>query len=79
MISAQEVHDLLAAGLPNAQIDVRDPHNDMTHLEATIISADFIGMPRIKRHRMVYAALGDAFAERLHALKLTTLSPDEAK
>ncbi len=78
MISAQEIANLLEQGLPNATIEVSDPQQDMTHLEARIISSEFEGMPRIKRHRMVYSALGDAFAERLHALKITTLTPTEA-
>lgn len=70
---------MIQAGLPDAQVDVRDPQNDRTHFEATVISPSFEGKSRVQQHKMVYAALGDSFSGPLHALQLTTLSSKETK
>ena len=47
------------------------------HFAATIVTPAFEGKPLIERHRMVYAALGDAMKGDIHALALTTRTPDE--
>ena len=76
-MTTQEIADLIRAGLPDAEIDVRDPHNDRTHFEATIISPSFEGLSRINQHKLVYKALGNAFEGPLHALQLTTFAPSQ--
>jgi BolA protein len=48
-----------------------------THFALTIVSAAFAGMSRVARQRLVYAALAAELASRVHALSLTTLTPDE--
>ncbi|NBV54368.1 MAG: BolA family transcriptional regulator [Proteobacteria bacterium] len=67
---ATEVRHKICAALPDAKVEITDP--DGVHLAATVISAQFSGKSKLAQHRMVYAALGDAFEERLHALQLTT-------
>ncbi|MBP2292258.1 BolA family protein [Azospirillum rugosum] len=49
-----------------------------THFHVTIVSAAFAGKSRVERQRMVYGLLAQEMAERIHALGLTTLTPDEA-
>jgi BolA protein len=44
----------------------------------TIVSAAFAGQSRLARQRLVYEALAEELATRVHALSLTTLAPDEA-
>ena len=48
-----------------------------THFNVTITSAAFAGLNRIARQRLVYDALKQELASRVHALSLTTLAPDE--
>ena len=48
-----------------------------THFSITIVSAAFIGETRVARQRLVYRTLADELATRVHALSLTTLTPDE--
>ena len=50
---------------------------DGQHFEALIVSPAFEGRSRIERHRLVYAALGDRMARRVHALSMRTLTPEE--
>ncbi len=49
-----------------------------THFRVRIVSRVFEGLSRVERQRRVYDALKDELAGRLHALALTTLTPDEA-
>lgn len=49
-----------------------------THFNVTIVSAAFIGIGRVDRQRKVYAALAEELRDRVHALQLKTLAPDEA-
>ena len=48
-----------------------------THFRVEIVADGFAGKSRIERQRAVYALLADELAERVHALQLTTLAPDE--
>jgi BolA family transcriptional regulator, general stress-responsive regulator len=49
-----------------------------THFRVRIVSRAFAGLSRVERQRKVYAAVSEELAERVHALSLTTLTPDEA-
>jgi BolA family transcriptional regulator, general stress-responsive regulator len=48
-----------------------------THFTVTLASADFAGLNRVARQRLVYEVLADELANRVHALSLTTLAPGE--
>jgi BolA protein len=48
-----------------------------THFAVTIVSAAFAGHGRVARQRLVYQALAEELATRVHALSLTTLAPGE--
>ena len=69
-----EVRDYIAAGLPCEFVEV---DGDGRHFFATIVSVAFEGLPRVRRHQQVYAALGDRMREQIHALSMKTLTPAE--
>lgn len=48
------------------------------HYQLRIVSAAFASHPRLARHRMIYAALGDLMHTRIHALSIQAETPDEA-
>lgn len=73
----KQIEVTIMAAVPNAQVIVRDPMNDGAHLEATVISESFVGMPLVKQHRQVMLSLKDAFAGELHALALKTYTPEK--
>jgi len=52
-------------------------HGGQTHFTVEITSAAFRGMSRVARQRLVYSILADEFAGGLHALALTTRTPEE--
>jgi BolA protein len=49
-----------------------------THYRIRIVSESFAGLSRVQRQRKVYTAVAEEMAERVHALSLVTLTPDEA-
>lgn len=48
-----------------------------THFRVVAISASFEGKSRVARQRLVYDLLAEELRERVHALQLTTLTPEE--
>ena len=57
--------------------DTVEVTGDGQHFEALIVADAFRGLTRLARHRLVYGALGDRMRAEIHALSMTTLTPDE--
>ena len=53
----------------------RGEHDD-DHLRATVISSEFEGHSLVDQHEMVYDAIGEAMTTEIHALELTTRTPE---
>ncbi len=68
------VRDYIAAGMSCTELHV---DGDGRHFFATIVSAEFEGLPRVRRHQRVYAALGERMREEIHALSMKTMTPAE--
>ena len=49
-----------------------------SHFSLTIESPAFTGKSRVERQRLVYAALGDLMRERVHALTIRAIAPEES-
>jgi stress-induced morphogen len=62
---------------PDADIVIQDLAGDGDHYRAKITSKAFAGVPRVKQHQMVYAALKGKMGGELHALALETSAPRE--
>ncbi|MGO1540276.1 MAG: BolA family protein [Luteimonas sp.] len=76
-MDANTIRELIEQGLPDARVEVQGA--DGVHFEAVIVSESFRGQLPLARHRMVYATLGERFnTGEIHALALTTLTPDQA-
>lgn len=69
-----QIREYIASGLACEQLEVE---GDGRHFFATIVSPDFQGLTRVRRHQRVYAALGDRMREEIHALSMKTLTPAE--
>ena len=54
-----------------------EQHDGGFHLEAIIVSKNFINKSLIERHKLIYAALGDLLKHEIHAFSMKTLTPDE--
>jgi acid stress-induced BolA-like protein IbaG/YrbA len=74
MTTPDNIERYIAEGLPCEHLKV---DGDGRHFEAVIVSERFVGKRSVQRHQMVYAVLGDRMREEIHALSMTTLTPEE--
>ncbi len=74
-MAASDIERLIVEALPDAQVTIEDLAGDGDHYRATVTSAAFAGLPRVKQHKLVYDALGGRMGGELHALALITRTP----
>ena len=65
----------LRSAFPDSEITVEDLAGDGDHYKARIVSPAFRGLPRVRQHQLVYAALKGKMGGELHALALETSAP----
>lgn len=75
-MAAEDIVALIEAGIAGAKVTITDLAGDGDHYAARVESETFRGLPRIRQHQAVYAALGGRMGGELHALQLTTCVPD---
>src|SRR3954454_17247885 len=75
-MQARDIEKLIVEALPDAKVEIRDLAGDGDHYAATVVSSAFKGKTRVQQHQMVYAALKGNMGGVLHALALTTSSPE---
>jgi stress-induced morphogen len=74
-MSRDDLEADLRAAFPDAVIVLDDTVGDGDHWRARITSAAFAGLPRVRQHQLVYAALKGKMGGVLHALALETSVP----
>jgi acid stress-induced BolA-like protein IbaG/YrbA len=75
MADRKSIEETIRGAIQCSHVDIRG--DDGVHFEALIVSPSFEGLSRVRRHQMVYAALGERMREEIHALSMHTLSPEE--
>lgn len=75
MLPPEDLKNRLKQAFPDAELELLDLTGTQDHYQLRIVSGHFTGKSAIERHRMVYAALGDAMHGPIHALALTTDTP----
>lgn len=74
-MTAEQLQQLIAAGLPCEHIEVS---GDGRHWSAVIVSSAFEGLRPIARHKRVYDTLGARIQnDEVHALSMKTHTPAE--
>jgi stress-induced morphogen len=74
-MAADEIEAMIRAAIPDAEIEITDLAGDGDHYAARVVAESFRGLPRVRQHQAVYAALGGRMGGVLHALQLTTSAP----
>lgn len=74
-MSQSDLEAALREGFPDAAIEIDDLAGDGDHYRARIVSPAFKGLPRVRQHQLVYAALKGKVGGELHALALETSAP----
>ena len=76
-MTAPDIERFIKEALPDAAVEIKDLAGDGNHYAATVKSAAFKGKSRVQQHQMVYAALKGNMGGVLHALALTTSTPQD--
>lgn len=84
----QTIEAALRAAFPDGRITLLDESHKHVghagardgrgHYDLTLISEAFRAQRPLARHRLVYTALGTLMETDIHALRLTTLTPEES-
>jgi len=74
MVTPDSIERSIATGLPCEHLEVE---GDGQHFRAVVVSAAFAGLTKVRQHQLVYAALGERMREEIHALSMTTLTPEQ--
>jgi stress-induced morphogen len=75
-MSAEQIETMIRGHIPGAAVEITDLAGDGDHYAARVVAEAFRGMTRVKQHQLVYEALGGRMGGVLHALQLTTATPD---
>ncbi len=85
---AQQIRDIITAQFAPEKLELiddsakhaghsgADPRGE-SHFSLLIVSTSFEGQNRVNRQRLVYEALDDLLKNRVHALALKTMTPEE--
>ncbi|HWO18796.1 MAG TPA: BolA family transcriptional regulator [Kofleriaceae bacterium] len=68
----------IRASIPDARVTLKDLTGTEDHWQAEIVSARFVGMSLVQRHRLVMSALAEEMKGPIHALTLDVKTPEEA-
>ena len=73
-METQQVREMIERGIQASYVEVE---GDGTHFQAIVVSEQFRGKPPLERHKLVYAALGDAMESEIHAISIKTYTDDQ--
>lgn len=80
----EDIRQRLTAALQPVELEVVDEgykhvghaNEGKGHFHVRVVSAAFAGQLPIKRHRLVYAALGELMDHGIHALSIDAKAPE---
>jgi stress-induced morphogen len=75
-MAAADIEALIVSGIPDARVEMTDLAGDGDHWAARVVAESFRGVSRVERTRRIYTALGGRMGGELHALQLTTATPE---
>ncbi len=76
-MTTKEIEDKIRASIADCDVQAVDLKGSGDHFEVRVIAPAFEGCSMVAQHRMVYAALGDAMREAIHALVIQTMTPEQ--
>ena len=79
-----QIHTLLSESFAVSHMELTNeshmhsvPPNSETHFKVVMVSEDFEGLAKVKRHQQIYKVLSSLMQEGLHALALHLYTPTE--
>ena len=86
-VTRDDIARALTAALAPSALEVRDDSHlhaghagarEGRHFSVSIAAEAFRGLPRVRRHRLVYDAVALLMPQGIHALAIDARTPDEA-
>lgn len=71
------VKDLIQSNLKDSVVKVSDMTGTLDHLDILVVSDEFKGKMIFEQHQMVMNILKDCLKEKIHAVKIKTLTKDK--
>ena len=81
-MDAADIETAIEAGIEDCDATVSRPRSvdeefEDAHFAATVVSPAFEGECLVDQHQLVYDALGEHMTTDIHAIELTTYTPNE--
>ena len=86
-MSAEQIKTVLSEALNPQAVEVIDNSQAHAghagnqsgggHYHVTIVASEFEGKTLVKRHQLIYQALGEMMKDQIHALGIDALTPSE--
>ena len=77
MVETTILEDRIRAALGEVEhLEIEDLTGTKDHFQAVVVARAFEGKNRVEQHQMIYRALGELMAGPVHALALSTFTPD---
>lgn len=76
MPTEDEIRSRIETAMPEARVEVEDWTGGGDHFRATVVSPVFDGLSRIEQHKLVYRIFDGEIGGPIHALSLTTRTPE---
>ena len=86
-VTRDDIARALTDALAPTALDVRDDSHlhaghvcarEGRHFRVRIAAEAFRGLPRVRRHRLIYDAVASLMPQGIHALAIDARTPDEA-
>ena len=86
-VTREDIASALAKALAPSRLEVQDDSHlhaghagarEGRHFSVRIAAEAFRGLPRVRRHRLVYDAVASLMPQGIHALAIDARTPDEA-
>lgn len=72
-----DLRQLIADRLPGAAVEITDLTGGGDHFGVLVASEAFAGKHLLEQHRIVMEILGERLRGEVHAVKITTMTPDQ--
>ncbi len=72
-----EVKSLIESNLNESLVEVNDMTGTLDHLEILVVSDEFKGKLLLEQHPMVMDILKDSLKEKIHAVKIKTMTKEK--
>lgn len=80
MVEPEILEARIRAALPDCTVvRIEDLTGTRDHFQATVVSPSFAGQTRVAQHQLVYRALGELMDGPVHALAISTHTPETFK